>query len=215
MKFIVALSLFTYLTSAAFVDPNAEASSSNLVNPVAPTASSAPEAVVETLSSEARGLNDLLSKIKTAVGQGLAGAEVGGDSTDPFAEIFQKDFAKMFPEFKLPDTEKIEEMKKMFGTNDDFKKILDSNVHGKLFDEKLVKSLFKGTEKLNAGDAQTAHNNIDEAFANLLGLSTESIRKNRDKAMEKLEEIHQRRGDNFGWDDIFGHDFAQFLNGEL
>ena len=60
-----------------------EPSSSNVVNPVAP------EAVVETLPSEVGDLNDLLGKIKTAVGQGLAGAEVG-DSTDPFAGIFQK-----------------------------------------------------------------------------------------------------------------------------
>lgn len=210
MKFIVALSLFTCLTSAAFVDPNAEPSSSNVVNPVAP------EAVVETLPSEAGDLNDLLGKIKTAVGQGLAGAEVGGDSTDPFAGIFQKDFAKMFPELKLPDAEKIKEMKKMFGSDDDFKKILDSDAHGKLFDENLVKSLFEGTEKLNSGDAQTVHKNIDKAFADLLGLSPELIEENRKKAMEKLEEIHQKRGDsNFGWDDFFGHDFAQFLNGEL
>ena len=214
MKFIVALSLFACLTSAAFVDPNAEPSSSNVVNPVAPAAPSTPEAVVETLPNEG-GLNDLLGKIKTAVGQGLAGAEVGGDSTDPFSGIFQKDFAKMFPEFKLPDAEKIEEMKKMFGSDDDFKKILDSDAHGKLFDENLVKSLFEGTEKLNSGDAQTAHKNIDKAFADLLGLSPELIEENRKKAMEKLDEIHQKRGGNFGWDDIFGHDFAQFLNGEL
>ena len=83
------------------------------------------------------------------------------------------------------------------------KKILDSDAHGKLFDENLVQESLRRYRKVEFRDAQTVHKNIDKAFADLLGLSLELIEENRKKAMENLEGKFTKTGDsNFGWDDF-------------
>ena len=211
MKFILAISLFTVLTSAASIHPTE--SSSNEVTP--PNALNSAEATVENLNSGEPNLSDLLNRIKTEVSRGIAGAETG-DSTDPFDALFKKDFSKFFPNRQLTDESQIAQLKEMFVTNEDFKNILDSDIYDKLFDEKLVKSLFKGeNDQLNGEESQAAHAKIDETFSNILNVPTDLIRKNREKAMKHLKTISDEKGDNFSWSDLFGKEFGYFMSTEL
>ena len=206
MKLFLALSLLTVLTSAASIVPS-EAQNENIDDAKFSAFNS--EAIVEDFSSGKADINDILNKLKTGFSAGVIGTESSG-SADPFSALFNKDHLKLMGNLLVPKAEDVAKLKEMFGTNDDFKKILDSDVAKDLFDEKLVRSFFNNGDKLSEEDSNVAHAKIDETLAKILNVPTETITKNRETAMDKL-----KNAENFNWDNIFDGNFANFMNSEL